>query len=174
MKIKLILLITVLLAACSDKQEEKQDIKQSEQSKTAVVSDADAFDFTYSDIHGKKVSLSDYKGKWVVVNFWATWCKPCRKEIPDFVKFKAEYGDDVEILGIDYEDTDLEVVQSFIAEYQVNYPILRADIYNPSGFENANTRGLPTTVIFNPEGKEANKRIGPVHFDDLREMTGLK
>lgn len=172
MKNKLIFIaVAFVLSACNQVTEGENT--NSDEVTIASEKKLSGFDFTYPDLHGKQISLSDYRGKWVVVNFWATWCKPCRKEIPDFVKFKSMYKDKVEILGIDYEDTDLDIVQNFVLEYNVNYPILRADVYNPSEFENKNSRGLPTTVIFNPDGEEVNKRVGPVHFEDLVEMVGI-
>ncbi|HHL32487.1 MAG TPA: TlpA family protein disulfide reductase, partial [Oceanospirillales bacterium] len=120
-----------------------------------------------------EVKLSDYRGKWVVVNFWATWCPPCRKEIPDFVEFKKKYADSIEIIGIDNEDADVEIVRAFAEDYNVNYPIVRADVYNPTEFDSKNTRGLPTTVIFNPQGVEVSKRVGTVNFEFLQSVTGL-
>ena len=158
--------ISIQSNANNNNQTTVQDVKAEAQQNKAE----DAFDFTYNDLDDKEIKLSDYRGKWVVVNFWATWCPPCRKEIPDFVKFKSQYGDVAEVIGVDNEDADIEIIRAFAEEYSVNYPIVIADVYNPTEFDKQNTMGLPTTVIFNPQGVEVSKRIGTMHYDDLVEI----
>jgi len=88
-------------------------------------------DFSLTDLNGKTHKLSDYRGKWVVVNYWATWCPPCRKEIPDFVRFQQKHPKDVQILGIAYEDADASKLKRFAEDFKINYPILTVDVYNP-------------------------------------------
>ncbi len=175
MKSSLIILLLIAISACSQNDTSnstKEEVTLA--TKSSEETTVEAFDFTYKDLDDNDVKLSDYRGKWVVVNFWATWCPPCRKEIPDFVKFKAEYGDVVEIIGVDNEDADVEIVRAFAEDYNVNYPIVRADVYNPTEFDKQNTMGLPTTVIFNPQGVQVSKRVGTMHFDDLVAVMGLE
>jgi thiol-disulfide isomerase/thioredoxin len=148
----------------------KSPIKPKKEVQENTASKQTGFDFTYPDLEGNPVKLSNYRGKWVIANFWATWCPPCRKEIPDFVKFKKLHGDKVEILGINNEDAENDAIQDFVFEYEINYPVLRANVYNPSDFSRKNTMGLPTTIIFNPQGVQVAKRIGPMHITDLIDI----
>ena len=129
--------------------------------------------FSLTDLNGKTHKLSDYRGKWVVVNYWATWCPPCRKEIPDFVKFQQKHPKDVQILGIAYEDADPDKLKRFANEFSINYPILTVDVYNPPGGI-LNSTPLPTTVIYDPSGRRVEKRIGPMHERDLEAAINPK
>ncbi|MCF6225802.1 MAG: TlpA family protein disulfide reductase [Xanthomonadales bacterium] len=119
-----------------------------------------AYNFSLTNLAGNTVQLSDYRGQWVVVNYWATWCAPCIKEIPELSELHTE-RDDITVLGLDYEDIERARLDEFLAKIEVSYPILLLDVYAmPEGMEIP--RALPTTYIVNPEGMRVRTFIGPV------------
>lgn len=180
MKNKILIILIIMLVACTESNnnnievEVKQSDEQQNISPQKLEKETNTFDLVYKDLDDNEHRLSDYRGKWVIVNFWATWCAPCRKEMPDFVKLKEKYKDKLEIWGIDYEDSDIRTIKNFVRDFKINYPILKTDVYNPNEFESENTKGLPTTVIFNPKGEQHDKRVGPIHYKDLVEIIGLE
>ena len=114
--------------------------------------------------HGR-FDLAEKRGGWVVVNFWATWCKPCLKEIPDFTAFDAA-RDDVSVIGLAYEEITPEAMRAFLAEHPAGYPIALLDVFAPpADFETP--RGLPMTYLIAPDGSVAKKFLGPVTSRDL-------
>jgi thiol-disulfide isomerase/thioredoxin len=127
-----------------------------------------AIDFSLPQLHGDVVSVSDYRGKWVVLNYWATWCAPCRKEIPDLSALhKAR--EDIVVLGLAYEDTEIEQFDAFLDEFKPSYPILIVDVYAPPEPFGA-PKVLPTTIVLDPQGYEVKTFIGPVHGKDIEAV----
>lgn len=120
-------------------------------------------DFTLPDLDGKRYQLSDLKGKVVVINFWATWCAPCRKEIPDLRAIYDEYKDQgVEILGISLDQIDKSQIRKFVKNFKVNYPILHGTQSELNKILNAYQTGqfLPTTFIIDREGVIRDVLVG--------------
>jgi peroxiredoxin len=131
-------------------------------------------DFTLTSMEGEEVRLSDYRGKVILLNFWATWCAPCRVEIPDFVEVYEEYKDrGLEILGVlNLDDPSPDDLRAFATEYNMNYPVFRAS----DEFEAANGPiwGLPTTFLIDREGTICTKHMGPMSKETVeREIKGL-
>lgn len=125
--------------------------------------------FSLNDLQGNTVTAEAYRGKWLVLNYWATWCAPCRDEMPELVKFQAE-NDNVQVLGIAYEDATIEKLQNFAEDFGITYPLLRIDVYNPPGFAEEGGLGLPTTIVYNPEGMRHKKHMGPIDAEGLVEL----
>lgn len=121
--------------------------------------------FTGITVDGQPYDLAALRGRWVVVNFWATWCKPCIKEMPEL---SALHGtrEDIDVVGLAYEDIELADMQAFLQERPVAYPVVILDPYAPPG-DFATPRGLPMTYLINPEGKVARRFLGPVTAADI-------
>jgi thiol-disulfide isomerase/thioredoxin len=117
-------------------------------------------DFALQQLGGGEVSLSDYRGQWVVVNYWATWCTPCLKEIPDLSELNQERGD-VTVLGLAFEDLDDSDFFEFLEDFDVSYPILKVDVYQPPEPFGA-PKVLPTTIILDQQGRAVKAFLGPV------------
>jgi thiol-disulfide isomerase/thioredoxin len=124
-----------------------------------------AVDMELTDLEGRKVKLSDYLGKWVVVNYWATWCPPCREEMPELQSFHDAHADkDGVVLGINTEVIGAKTIQEFLNDYFVTYPNF---VNGPvSKTPLGRVPGLPTSFVVSPQGDVAAMQVGGV----TREM----
>lgn len=128
---------------------------------------------TVKTLDGATFDLSKQRGKWVVVNYWATWCGPCRKEMPDLSKFATERAKDVAIIGLSFEETELDDIKKFLKANPVSYPIAQVDTSEPPKDFDA-PRGLPMTYLIAPDGKVAEKFLGPITSEDLAKAIAKK
>jgi thiol-disulfide isomerase/thioredoxin len=135
-----------------------------------AVAQAEPVDFSLPDVQGAKRSLSEFRGKWVVVNYWATWCPPCLEEIPDLVAFHERHHDkDAVVLGINFEDIPSEQLSAFVEENFISYPVLRnGDVEPPH--ESLAVGGLPTTYIISPDGVPVARQIGTITGADIEQF----
>ena len=131
----------------------------------AVYETTEPVDFSLPQLDGESLALSDFRGQWVILNYWATWCAPCRKEIPELSELHDE-RQDITVLGLAYEDVDKEMFEEFLQEFHVSYPILVADVYQPPEPFGA-PRVLPTTIILDPAGRSVKAFLGPVTRQDI-------
>ena len=128
----------------------------------------DPVDFVLQSLDGGSISLSDYRGQWVVLNYWATWCAPCRKEIPELSELH-EQRDDITVLGLAFEDAEISEFRTFLEDILPAYPILLIDVYNPP--EPFGTpRVLPTTILIEPGGRSVKALAGPVTRAQLEDL----
>lgn len=128
---------------------------------------AQALSLKVDTFDGQHFDLADQRGQWVVVNYWATWCAPCLKEIPDFSTFD-ERRDDVTVIGLAYEEIESGDMRAFLEKVPASYPIAIVDVYDPpADFDPP--RALPTTYLVAPDGRMAERFMGPVTSEQLAE-----
>jgi cytochrome c biogenesis protein CcmG/thiol:disulfide interchange protein DsbE len=123
---------------------------------------------------GEPIRIADFRGKVVVINFWATWCPPCLKEIPSFVRFQEEFRDRVVVLGVDYmERPDRKELADFIRQTGINYPVVYGDATKSQALARAlgGVLGLPTTKLLDQDGRMVASHTGGLDEQRLREWA---
>ena len=130
-----------------------------------------AAEFSISDTGGKTHSLGKYQGKWVLVNFWATWCPPCLAEIPEFSElYQSRKNKDLMVLGIAVDYDDPKLVFEFAEKQKMSYPLILGDDDVTSQFGKINV--LPTTFLYDPKGKQVLHKIGPLTRAEVEKLIG--
>ena len=131
--------------------------------------------FTVHDLDGRPLSSNDWHGKVVLLNFWATWCGPCRAEIPDLVELQQKYRDYLVIIGVSEDEGPTELVRRFAVERRVNYPVVMLTPEIEQIFAGVNA--LPTTFLLDREGRLVQKHVGlltsAVTEMETRALAGL-
>jgi thiol-disulfide isomerase/thioredoxin len=134
--------------------------------------------FTMKDMSGKNVRLSDFKGKVILLDFWATWCIPCKVEIPWFVEFEKKYASQgLQVIGVSVDDT-VDKLQPYVAQFKMNYPVLLGlghddvqDAYGPMW-------GIPVTAVISRDGKICAKHTGmaskPVFENQIKALLEVR
>jgi peroxiredoxin len=123
------------------------------------------FDYQLRDMDGRLYKVSDYRGKWLIINFWATWCAPCLKEMPELERFYRQNRERAQVWGVSFEDSDKAAIQAYIDRLGVTFPILGYGQEPLTGY--GEVRVLPTTFIIDPDGLFQHRFEGPVTADDI-------
>ena len=135
----------------------------------AVRADDRAPDFSVTDLKGKTLTLADYRGKVLVLNFWATWCGPCRAEIPDFIEaYRDNKAKGLEILGLSVDRMTADRLQAFVDKAGINYPVALADAKIAGDYEPGDY--IPSTIVVDKNGVIRARRVGMLGKDDLLDL----
>ena len=129
-------------------------------------------ELTFRDLNGNVIHTADFKGKVVLVNFWAAWCAPCAEEIPQFMTLQQKYGSQgVQVIGISIDDIDSEL-RAFYRKHSMNYPVIAGDQQITDAF--GGVPGLPTTFIIDRHSRIAARQVGATNFQSLEhEVVNL-
>jgi thiol-disulfide isomerase/thioredoxin len=130
---------------------------------------------TLKDLDGRTISSADWKGKVVLVNYWATWCPPCRAEIPDLIKLQEKYRDQLLVIGVSEDEGSVEPVKKFVAQYKMNYPVVMLTPAIEKVFPGV--AALPTTFVVDREVRVVQKHVGQLNAAltelETRSLAGL-
>src|SRR6201997_1395256 len=132
-------------------------------------------EFKLKEFSGKEVTLESSRGKVILLNFWATWCGPCRAEIPELIALQSRYKDRLQIIGLVVDDDDEQAIRSVIAAEGINYPVALAD--SETRFAYGGIAAPPTEFVINTEGRVVQKHVGlfdPALYEtEIRALLGL-
>lgn len=131
--------------------------------------------FSAQDLDGRRLSSEAFKGKVVIVNFWATWCPPCRAEIPDLIALQDKYRDALQIVGVSQDEIPAEQVKRFAVEHRMNYPVVMSTKEIEALFPGIHA--LPTSFVLDREGRLVQKHVGMLNAEttelEARALAGL-
>ena len=124
-------------------------------------------DLSMTDLEGNHINTGDYRGKLLLINFWAAWCVPCAEEIPQFMKLQEKYQTKLQVIGISIDDKESEL-RSFYKSHKMNYPVIRGDQRIADGY--GGVPGLPTTYIIDQEEHIRGRLVGATDFQKLEQQ----
>lgn len=160
-------LMLILVSACGNSgRQTGREAGEEENPASQKANLGEAPDFKKTDLEGQTIRLSDFKDKVVLLNFWATWCGPCRREIPALIKLQQEFNEQLVIIGIALDEEGFDVVRPYAEEMNINYPIVTDDY--SYGEKLGGIYMVPTTYIIDRQGFITARKIGEISIDDIR------
>ena len=135
---------------------------------SAMCTAQEVVNFRLPDLQGQLQDIAQYRGKWLVVNFWATWCGPCVAEIPELNAFEARRKQQANVIGIAFEKTPVDQIRRFAEEFNITYPIWLIGEEPLVPLEPL--KGLPSTFLLSPRGEYLHAHVGPVTVGQLEQL----
>lgn len=135
---------------------------------SAMCTAQEVVNFRLPDLQGQLQDIAQYRGKWLIVNFWATWCGPCVAEIPELNAFEARRKQQANVIGIAFEKTPVDQIRRFVQQFNITYPILLIGEQPLVPLEPL--KGLPSTFLLSPRGEYLHAHVGPVTVGQLEEL----
>lgn len=123
-------------------------------------------DFALPGVDGQPVRLADFRGRWIIVNFWATWCTPCLLEMPELQAFHEQHHERATVVGVNFEDIAPSEIRAFVERLAITFPVALSGGEPLPGFE---LKGLPTTFLISPTGELVDTHLGTVNAAMLAE-----
>ncbi len=162
--------------ASSEDVKNDPPVTENEQYVPSSSTTSKAPNFTLVDTQGKKITLSDYAGKVVIVDFWATWCPPCRRGIPDLIDIQKQFKNKVAVIGISVDTDTKSNVVPFMKSMGINYPVVFASSEVVQAY--GGIEAIPTSFIIDKKGNISNQHVGltdkSVIIDEIQKLLGNK
>jgi thiol-disulfide isomerase/thioredoxin len=168
-------LFALLNVSCGASAQPKQAAQHEQPTIYFVRNPEPAPDFQLTGLNGKPVSLADVRGKIILLNFWASWCGPCRAEVPDLVDLQTRYKDRLQVIGLIVDDDDMDAIHQFVREFGINYPVAIAPA--ELRVQYGGIPALPTSFILDAQSRVVQKHVGlrdPALYEiETRALLGL-
>ncbi len=127
--------------------------------------------FTLRDLSDREISATNFRGKWLILNFWATWCSPCMQEIPELVLFQKKNREKIQIVGIAFEETSVNTIRQYAKKMNINYPILIVGSQPLIPMEPL--KGLPSTFLISDKGELVDRHLGLISLEKLDKWINM-
>ena len=169
-------LLNVACGASAQPNRARQQQQEQEQPTIFFVRNPDpAPEFQLAGLDGKPISLAGARGKIILLNFWASWCGPCRAEVPDLVELQTRYKDDLQVIGLVVDDDDMDAIHQFVRGFGINYPVAVAPV--ELRIQYGGIPALPTSFLLDAQGRVVQKHVGlrdPALYEiEIRALLGL-